>query len=169
MKITLIGMPAVGKSCMGRYLSRKLNMKLIDGDRLIEKKTGRALQEIIDTDGLEAFKRIEEEILLSIDSDDVILTPGGSAVYYDSVMKHFKKDGIIVYLYASVDTIIERLGDFSNRGVALKPGQTIEDLYNERAPLLEKYADVRINCDGKAFSKYQADVYCAVKKFFINK
>ena len=164
MNITLIGMPASGKSCMARYLSKRLKMKTIDGDRLIEAVTGRELQDIIDHDGLDEFKRIEEDVLLTIDEDDLIVSPGGSAIYYPSVMEHFKKQGIVVYLYASVEVIIERLGDFSKRGVALKPGQTIYDLYNERTPLLEKYADVIVNCDGAAFAKYQADAYEKIKK-----
>ena len=140
-------------------------MKTLDGDRLIEKMTGRKLQDIIDEDGLEEFKKIEERVLLSIEDDNTIIAPGGSAIYYDSVMRHFKEKGIVVYLYASPETIIKRLGDFSKRGVALKPGQTIYDLYNERAPLLEKYADITINCDGAAFQKYQADAYEKIKEY----
>ena len=163
--ITLIGMPASGKSCMARYLSKKLGLKMLDGDKLIESVTGRKLQDIIDEDGLDAFKKIEEEVLLTIDDEDLIVSPGGSAVYYDSVMRHFKKKGIIVYLCASPETIIERLGDFSKRGVALKPGQTIFDLYNERAPLLEKYADIVVNCDGSAYPKYQADALKKIKEY----
>ena len=165
MNITLIGMPASGKSCMARYLSKKMKMKTIDGDRLIEAVTGRELQDIIDTDGLDEFKRIEEEVLLSIEEDGLIISPGGSAIYYPSVMEHFKKKGIIIYLYASVEVIIDRLGDFSRRGVALKPGQTIYDLYDERTPLLEKYADIVVNCDGAAFSRYQASAYEQIKDF----
>lgn len=165
MTITLIGMPAVGKSCMGRQLSRKLKMRLIDGDKLIEQVTERKLQDIIDQDGLAAFKAIEEQVLLSIDEDNIIIAPGGSAVYYPSVMEHFKSKGIVVYLYASPETIIERLGDFSKRGVALKPGQTINDLYLERAPLLEKYADVTVNCDGDAFPRYHAEAFEKISKF----
>lgn len=164
MTITLIGMPAAGKSCMGRHLSRKLKMKIIDGDKLIEQVTGRKLQDIIDEDGLDTFKSIEEQVLLTIEDDNVIIAPGGSAIYYDSVMQHFKSKGIVVYLYASPETIAERLGDFSKRGVALKPGQTIEDLYMERAPLLEKYADITVNCDGNAFAHYHADIYNKISK-----
>ena len=80
-------------------------------------------------------------------------------------MRHFKERGIIVYLYASPKTIIERLGDFSKRGVALKPGQTIYDLYNERAPLLEKYADITVNCDSSAFSKFQAEALRKITEY----
>ena len=167
--ITLIGMPASGKSCMAKYLSRKLGIKNLDGDKLIESVTGRKLQDIIDEDGLEAFKKIEEEILLTINDENLIVSPGGSAVYYESVMNHFKEKGIIVYLYVSPETIIERLGDFSKRGVALKPGQTIHELYEERAPLLERYADIIVNYDGKAYSKYQMDALNKITEYLANK
>ncbi len=164
MIFTLIGMPGCGKSCLGRAVSKKLNMKNIDGDKVIEKVTGRKLQEIIDTDGLEEFKKIEEEVLLSIDEDNIIFSPGGSAIYYDSVMKHFKSKGKIIYLYVSLDIIKQRLGDFSKRGIAMKPGQTIDDLYNERCALYEKYADITINCDGNAYPWYQKQAITAITK-----
>lgn len=165
MTITLIGMPAVGKTCMGKALSRKLKMKTIDGDRLIEQKTGKKLQQIIDEEGLDAFKKIEEEVLLSIDDDNAIITPGGSAVYYPAVMEHFKRKGIVVYLYADVSVIIERLGDYSKRGVVLKPGHTINDLYNEREPLLKKYADIIVSCNGIAYPRYQAEALKKIQNF----
>ena len=162
MTITIIGMPGSGKTCMARALSSKLKMKCLDGDRLIEKITGRQLQDIIDEDGLDAFKKIEEEILLTITDDNLLVSPGGSAVYYDSVMRHFKEMGPVLYLHVSPKNLIARLGDFSRRGVALKPGQTIEDLYNERLPLFRKYADITVNCDGVAYSRYQKDALAKI-------
>lgn len=164
MVITLIGMPGAGKTCMGKMLSQKFHMKAIDGDKLIESIHGKKLHEIIAEVGNEGFKHIEEEALLSIEDDNVIVTPGGSAVYYDSFMKKSRSRGPVVYLYASPKTLVERLGDFSQRGIVLPDGFTIEDLYNERAPLFEKYSDIVINCDGKAYSRYR---YVAVSK--INK
>lgn len=157
MIVTLIGMPAAGKTCMGKKLAKMLGMKQLDGDKLIESVTGRKLQDIIDNDGLEAFKKIEEEVLLSIKDDNVIVSTGGSAIYYDSVMQHFKSRGPVLYICVGVDILIKRLGDFSKRGVVLAEGQTIYDLYNERVPLLEKYADITINCNGSAFAKYQKE------------
>lgn len=155
MTITLIGMPAVGKSIMGKAIAKQFNMRLVDGDKIIERKQGRKLQTIMDEDGLDGFMRIEEETLLTVNEDNIVFTPGGSAVYYPAVMEHFKKSGIVVYLYASAETISNRLVDFSKRGVVLKEGMTMQDLYNERAPLFEKYADVTVNCDGTAFAKYR--------------
>lgn len=164
MIITLIGMPGAGKTCMGKALAKKFNMKFLDGDKLIEQVKGKKLHEIIAESGNEEFKRIEEEVLLSVEDDNIILAPGGSAIYYDSFMKKCKQRGLVVYLYASPKTIIDRLGDFSKRGIVLKEGQTIYDLYNERAALLEKYSDITVNCDGVQFAKYRGILCHTVKK-----
>ena len=165
MIITLIGMPGSGKSCMGRMLSGKLCMRFVDGDKLIESKYNMKLSEIIAEYGLDGFKRIEEEVLLSVEEDNIVLSPGGSAIYYDSFMKKVKSRGVVVYLYCSPETIIERIGDFSKRGIVLKDGYTIHDLYNERVPLLEKYADLTINCDGNKYSKYKHVTLNEVNKY----
>jgi shikimate kinase len=165
MTVTLIGMPGAGKPCMGKAISKKMNMRVIDGDRLMEQNTGRKLQSIIDEDGLDAFKQLERETLLSIKEDNIIITPGGSAVYYEDVMEHFRSLGVVVYLYVSPQNLIRRLGDFSKRGIVLKPGQTIEDLFEERRPLLEKYAHITVNCDGGRYSHYQSEAIRLIKEF----
>ncbi len=165
MIITMIGMPGSGKSCMGRTLSSKLHMKMIDGDKLIESIYDKKLHEIIADVGLDEFKEIENKTLMSIDEDNVIISPGGSAVYYDDFMKKCKSRGVIVYLYCSPETIVARIGDFSKRGIVLKDGYTIQDLYNERAPLFEKYADITVDCDGEAYSKYRSEILTEVKKY----
>ena len=165
MVITFIGMPGSGKSCMGRAMAGKLKMKLIDSDKLIEKRYGKKLQELIDELGVEEFRRIEEEALLSITGDNLIISTGGSAVYSDAGMRHLKSLGKVFYLFCSCDTVKKRIGDFSKRGIVLKPGQTIVDLYNERAPLYKKYADVTILCDGEAYPQYQSAVIRAAKRY----
>ena len=165
MVITIIGMPGCGKSCMGRAIAGKLKMKLVDSDKLIEKKYGKKLQELIDELGTDEFRKIEEEALLSIEGDNLIVSTGGSAVYSDAGMRHLKELGKVFYLFCSADTIVQRVGDFSKRGIVLNPGQTIKDLFNERAPLYKKYADVTILCDGNAYPQYQSAVIRAVKRF----
>ena len=168
MTITLIGMPAVGKSYMGKKIAKHFNMKLVDGDKVIVQMDGRPLQQIMDEEGLDGFKRIEEKTLLTIENENIVFTPGGSAVYYPTVMERFKKEGIVVYLYASAQVIKNRAVDFSKRGVVLKPGMTMQDLYNERAPLFEKYADIIVNCDGTEFEKYKFEAIRKIENY-INK
>ena len=164
MLFTLVGMPGAGKSCLGRSLSSKTKLKLIDSDKLIEERCGKKLQVLIDELGVEEFRRIEEEVLLSIDPDyDAILSTGGSAIYSTRAMEYLKTKGKIIYLYCSFKTIEGRLGDFSKRGVVLKPGQDLYGLYLERVPLYEKFSDIRLNCDGNAYPKYLANAIKIVK------
>lgn len=158
MRIILIGMPGCGKSCMARALSSKLKLKSIDADKVIEKRLDKKLQDIIDEVGLDEFGKIEEEALLSINDDNAIIATGGSAVYYEAAMENFRKIGTVIYLKCSFNTIKNRLGDFSRRGVVLKPGQSLYDLYCERTPLYEKYADFTLNCDGNAYTRYQNEL-----------
>ena len=163
MIVTLIGMPGCGKSCMGHAISKKLGMKNIDSDKLIEKKFGKKLHEIIEESGNEGFKKIEEDTLLSFDEDNVILSTGGSAIYYPAAMEYLKTKGVLVYLYCSYDVIEGRLGDFSKRGVVLEPGQTLRDLYEQRCVLYKKYADIIVDCSGNSYFKYQSRVITAIK------
>ena len=163
MVFTLIGMPGCGKSCMGRAISRKLGMKNIDADRVIEQRKGKKLHELIEEYGIDGFKEIEKEVLLTIDMDNIILSTGGSAVYYPEVMEHYRRIGKVIYLYCSYEVIEERLGDFSKRGVVLNPGQTLRDLYEERTVLYKKYADIIVDCSGDAYPKYQARVVDAIR------
>ena len=165
MTFIFIGMPGSGKSSMGRVAAKKLGLKLIECDRLIEQRAGKKLQQIINEDGLSYFRQLEEETLCSIEAENAIISTGGSAIYYPRAMEHFKNIGIVVYLYASLPCIIERIGDFSRRGVVIEEGQTIEDLYNERCALYEKYADATINCDGRAYSKFHARIEQTLKAF----
>ncbi len=162
MIITLIGMPGCGKSCMSRAIAGKLNLKSLDADKVIESRVGKKLHEIIEERGLEEFRALEEEILLSINEDNIILATGGSAVYYERAMQHFKALGKVVYLYVSFETMLKRLGDYSKRGIVMKENQTIKDLYDERCSLYEKYADIIINCDGTAYTSYRQKLIKAI-------
>lgn len=155
MTVTLIGMPSCGKSAFGRYAAAKLHMRQIDTDREMERRAGKKLQQILDEGGPENFRRMEEETLLSVSEDDVIVSTGGSAVYYPAAMSHFKKLGKIIYISVGLPELQRRLGDFSRRGVLLAPGQTIADLYEERVRLYRRYADITLFCNGQNFPRYQ--------------
>ena len=157
MNFTLIGMPGSGKSCLGRILARKLNMVLVDTDKLIEKKYGMKLQALIDEVGVDKFRQLEQQTLCEVEGDNLIISTGGSAVYSDIGMEHLRSVSQVIYLYCSCETVIERIGDYSKRGIVLKPGQTIRDLFDERTPLYERYSHHCLNCDGKAFGRYQAN------------
>lgn len=145
--IVLIGMPACGKSVTGVVLAKTLQKGFVDTDLLIQEKANRSLQDIINTEGMEAFKKIEEQVLCGLDKKDAVVSTGGSAVYYPKAMEHLKQHGIIVYLKVSLETVEERLNNIKTRGVAMGKGDTIEKLYQKRIPLYEEYADLTIDAD----------------------
>ena len=147
--IVLIGMPGCGKSSAGVLLAKTLEKDFVDTDLLIQKCEGMSLQEIIDTRGNAYFRDVEDAVLMSFDGDNYVVATGGSAVYCHAAMEKFRQDGdTIVYIKVTAPEIIKRLSNIKTRGVTLAPGQTIEDLYNERVPLYEKEADIIVETEG---------------------
>ena len=147
--ITLIGMPGVGKSTIGVVLAKILGYQFIDSDLLIQKQEKRRLSDIIEQEGYAGFMKIENRVNAAIDVDDTVIATGGSVVYCEDAMKHLKSVGTVVYLKLSLESLSERLGNLKGRGVLLKEGQTLKDLYEERTPLYEKYADIVVDEEGK--------------------
>ena len=142
--IVLIGMPGCGKSTAGIVLAKTLGYDFIDSDLLIQAAEKRLLCEIIEQDGPEVFNAIEEKINASIRADRTVIATGGSVIYGRRAMEHLKEIGTVIYLKLPLEEVAERLGDLKRRGVSLRPDQTLADLYAERAPLYEQYADIVI-------------------------
>lgn len=151
--ITLIGMPASGKSSVGVVLAKRLGKKFVDTDIVIQEKYGKLLKELIEEHGDEGFREIEDEVNAGLDLDNSIISPGGSVVYGEKAMQHLKEISVIIYLELSYTAIKSRLGDLRERGITLKEGQSLKDLYLERVPLYEKYADITVNEMKKSLSK----------------
>ena len=148
--IILIGMPGVGKSSAGVVLAKVLGYKFADSDLIIQEKTGMLLNEIISKKGIEGFIHTENNVNKAIDMENTVIATGGSAVYGQEAMEHLREIGTIVYLKASYEDINARLGDLKGRGVVFKKGQSLRDLYDERAPLYEKYADITVEEKGQS-------------------
>ncbi len=146
--IVLTGMPASGKSTVGVILAKILGMDYIDTDIIIQKREGARLSGIIEKEGTEGFLKVEEQAVLSVDVHNTVIATGGSVVYSYRAMKHLSDSSRIVYLKAGKEEILKRLKDISERGVVLRPGETIEDMYDSRSVLYEKYADITVYEDG---------------------
>jgi len=144
--IILIGMPGAGKSTVGVILAKSLGIQFIDTDILIQERAGKMLQEILDEDGPDAFKRIEEETILSLHPRHAVIATGGSVVCSADAMAHLKSAGVVVYLEVSYDEMAKRLKNITTRGIVLLPGQSLRGMYDERVPLYEKYADLTVAC-----------------------
>lgn len=149
--IVLIGMPGCGKSTVGVVLAKALGYSFIDTDLMIQQSEGRLLCEIIDSQGADGFIAIENRILSGMNVTKSVIATGGSAVYGSEAMLALRETGVVVYLRLACDEIINRVGDIggaSRRGVVMRRGQTLCDVYAQRTPLYEKYADITIDAEG---------------------
>ena len=151
--ITLIGMPGSGKSTVGVVLAKRLGRRFVDSDLVIQDRHGKLLHELITEYGVEGFWQIESDVNASLKNS--IIATGGSACYEPEGMQHLREISTVVYLKLPYEEVEKRLGNLNARGVTLQPGQTLRDLYDERTPLYEKYADLIIDCSGKIAEKYK--------------
>ena len=138
--ISLIGMAGAGKSTVGRELANILNFRLIDSDVLIEEQQGKSLQKILDDEGYIRLREIENSVLKNLHFKEIILSTGGSAIYSDEAMKHIQQNSKVIFLDVSLNEILERVPSFHDRGFAKAPSQSIEDAFEERQKLYNKYS-----------------------------
>ncbi|MGN0403500.1 MAG: shikimate kinase [Acetatifactor sp.] len=156
--IVLIGMPGAGKSTVGVVLAKKLGYGFVDSDLVIQERYGKLLHELIEEKGVEGFWKLENAVNASLGVHRSVIATGGSAVYGAEAMEYLRENGLVVYLKLPLEEIRERLGDLNARGVTLQPGQTLQELYEERIPLYEKYAQKTVECSGKALREIVAEL-----------
>lgn len=161
--IILIGMPGCGKSTVGVLLAKMIGYGYIDSDLVIQTEEKKLLREIIAERGTEAFNALENKVNAGLWADRCVIATGGSVVYGAEAMAHLKEIGVVVYLKLSYREISRRLGDIVERGVSIKDGETLRQLYDERIVLYEKYADVTVDCEGQTVEQSVRAVYAEVK------
>jgi shikimate kinase len=144
--VVLIGMPGAGKSTIGILLAKELGLDFIDTDVSIQVREGQTLQNISDQQGYLALRNIEEQVLLAEDIRGKVVSTGGSAVYSEAGMAHLKQDSTVVFLDLPLAELEQRISNFSTRGIARRPDQSFEDLFEERSIMYKRYADIRIDC-----------------------
>ena len=161
--LVLIGMPGCGKSTCGVLAAKALCMDFVDTDLVIQQNEGMALQAIIDQKGNDFFAAAEESAVCGLDVKNAVVATGGSVVYSKKAMERLKKDGIVIYLAISFDTMMRRIANIRSRGILLKNGETIEAMFRERASLYQKYADSTIDCNGKEIETTVSEIVKLVK------
>jgi shikimate kinase len=148
MNVTLVGMSGVGKSRIGQLLAEKLHFGFIDIDRVMEKDSGKKLQDLVNCLGDEKFIEAEENAILGVGKvSNTVISPGGSAIYSEKAMAFLKSISTIVYLNASLEEIKKRTPDFSKRGIVRLIETGLDALYEERLPLYRRYADVTVDVE----------------------
>ena len=145
--ITLVGMAGAGKSTLGELLARRLEWEQLDTDRYLESYYAISLQQIMDTYGLDKFLSIEDHLVSGLNLTRTVISTGGSVIYGKAAMERLKKLGPVVLLDIDEPTFIKRVGDAENRGLAIAPGTTMRDLYNDRQPLYRAAADIVVSTD----------------------
>lgn len=134
-----------GKSTVGVVLAKVLGYDFIDSDLLIQAETGKRLFEIINASGIDGFLKVENEVNSRIETNHTVIATGGSVIYGEEAMAHLKSIGTVVYIQVPYADLEKRLGNLLKRGVAIRNGSTLKDLYDERVPLYEKYADITVD------------------------
>ncbi len=161
--IILIGMPASGKSSAGILLAKAMGLNFLDTDVVIQAQQGRLLQDLLDTDGMAAFLAIEKTTLLGLSPIATVVATGGSVIYSAEAMAHLARTGVVVYLETELDELQRRLGNMAERGVAISPGMSLDDLYTQRTVLYKKYADVTITTTGDGVEDTVAKIVAAME------
>lgn len=146
--IILIGMPGAGKSTVGVILAKRIGFHFIDTDLLIQSQEKSRLQQIIDSQGLENFRKIEEQMLLSLHTEQSVIATGGSVVYSEKGLEVLGKTGLLIYIQVSLTGLQKRIADMGQRGLVMAKEQTFEQLYQERTPLYKKFAKLTISGEG---------------------
>jgi len=149
MNIVLIGMSGAGKSTLGVLLAKALGMDYVDTDIVIQQHEGRLLQDIIDNDGIGKFMEVEEKIVSELELKNCIISTGGSVIYSEKAMNIFKQGGQIIYLHVPYEEIKRRLINITTRGIVIKRGNSLKDVYVERVPLYIKYSHKTLDCSNK--------------------
>lgn len=155
--IVLTGMPGSGKSTVGVILAKELCMDFIDTDVMIQSAEGMSLQDIVNTQGLDALLDVEARTLLELNVSNTVIAPGGSVVLNEEVMTSLKRSGKIVFLDTPLE-VIERRIDMYNRGIIKMPGETLADVLQKREPLYRRWADMTIPCGGRDQTEITAGI-----------
>ena len=163
--IILIGMPGSGKSTVGVLLAKNIAYNFVDTDVLIQVEAQRPLQDIVDSEGYLALRKIEEEVLLVLNLNKHIISTGGSAVYSAAAMAHLKHNGLCVFLDVNLETLNLRIDNFTSRGIAKRPEQSFSEVFDERFKLYSNYADITIKCDALNAEQVCEEIMERLKSF----
>jgi shikimate kinase len=147
--VVLIGMPGAGKSTIGILLAKDLGLDFLDTDVLIQVQQKQTLQQILEAHGYKKLRAIEEQAILGLQTGARVISTGGSAVYGDRAMAKLQATASIVFIDVTLATLRQRIHNYDSRGVARRPEQSFEDLFEERKSLYANYANIVISGDNK--------------------
>ena len=162
--ISLIGMPGAGKSSVGVLLAKISGLRFRDTDLDIQVQSGATLQEILEQQGHVRLREIEEKVVLEVPLARSIISTGGSVVYSASSMARLSAAGPVVYLEANLETLQKRIAAAPLRGIASSQDQNFSQIFNERTPLYQHYAQYTVSADSGSPDEIAAGILCIVTR-----
>ena len=162
--IVLVGMPGCGKSTIGVLAAKALMMDFVDTDLVLQKQAGRPLQQMVDELGTEGFSNVEEACICSLHYENTVIATGGSVALEKRAMEHLRQSSLVVFLRLSYETIESRLSNIKTRGIAMKKGQTLRDLYEMRQPFYHGCADAILDADGQTVEETVSALVDLIRK-----
>lgn len=147
--VVLIGMPGCGKSTLGVLLAKALMMDFVDTDLIMQNQSGKPLQQMVDELGPEGFSKAEEDCICGLNLQNTVIATGGSVALEERAMEHLAKTSAIVFIKLTYETIESRLKNIATRGITLKKGQTLRDLYDYRQPFYHRWGQIVVEADGQ--------------------
>jgi len=157
MNIVLIGYRGTGKSTLGKIVAARLDRQLISTDQEIVRRTGSSIPDIVAAHGWDYFRDVETAVCQDLAGrDNLVIDTGGGAILRQQNVDVFKRNGRLIWLTASVDTIATRIG-----GETQRPSLTgtkshvdeIRDVLCERVPKYQAAADLTIATDGRSIEE----------------
>lgn len=162
--LILIGMPGCGKSTVGVLAAKALGLPFLDTDLILQHRSGRLLQTLVDELGVPGFLRLEEETVCGVACAGTVVATGGSVALEARAMAHLKENGVALYLRLPCGEIERRLRNIATRGIAMGPGESLRALYDERAPYYERYADAVLDCAGQTLEETVSAAVAAYRR-----
>lgn len=143
-------MAGVGKSTSGKLLAEALGFEFVDVDLLLVNQNKKTLQELLDALGDDGFLQMEKQIMDCLELARRVVAPGGSIIYHQDLMERLKQKAMLIYLKDSFENIAKREKERGTGGVIGVKTKTFKEVFTEREPLYEKYADIVIKVFGKS-------------------
>ncbi|MDN4040096.1 bifunctional shikimate kinase/3-dehydroquinate synthase AroKB [Massilia sp. YIM B02443] len=146
--IFLVGLMGAGKTTIGRLLARKLNRRFVDSDHEIEARTGATIPWIFEIEGEACFRKREADVIRDLSAQDgLVLATGGGAVLNPKSRAYLAERGTVIYLRASIGSILQRTSHDKNRPLlqTADPRAKLEELLEQRDPLYREIADLVID------------------------
>ena len=168
----LIGLMGSGKTTVGKQLALRMHKQFYDSDHEIVARMGVSITTIFEIEGEEKFRERESQVIKDLTlQHNIVLATGGGAVLQENNRRNLQKNGIVIYLHASVETILERTRFDRSRPLLQteNPGQKIQELYTQRDPLYREIADIVIDANEVFLPNLIKKVTLAIEQYQHNK